>query len=180
MISINFASRNYRVFDRLQKALAAAIVILLFITVAIIGKSVSLRIDMAAVSKNVQEVQAAEEKVRPLLAERDRIIKDLSAMADLMESRRFSWTRLLTNVEAVFPVGVALDKVDYNRGSRTLTLDGAARSPESLRNLMVGLEQTTTFTDAYLKHQSIDKGNISFNVVAVYQEHKTAGMAEGK
>jgi Tfp pilus assembly protein PilN len=75
---------------------------------------------------------------------------------------------------------VALDRMEYNRKDNSLALEGKARSPESLRNLMVGLEKSASFKDPLLKHQSLDKGNISFNVVALYQEHTAAVVAERK
>jgi Tfp pilus assembly protein PilN len=150
------------------------------VTCVIVWSVLSLRADIAAMGKRVKEVGAAEEQVRPLLAERDRIIKDLTAMKGLLESRRFSWTQLLTSIEKIFPVGVALKKIDYNPRDRSLTLDGTAHSPESLRNLMVGLERSDLFRDPYLKHQSLEKGSISFNVVAFYKENKAAGMVQGK
>ena len=95
-------------------------------------------------------------------------------MAGLMEARRFSWTRLLTGLEAAFPVGVALTKLDFNPKERTLVIEGVAQSPEALRNLMVGLEKSTYFRDPLLKHQSVDKGIISFNVASVYTDNIVA------
>jgi hypothetical protein len=86
----------------------------------------------------------------------------------------------LTSGEKIFPVGVALAKIDYNHRDRSLALEGAAESPESLRNLMIGLERTPAFAEPYLKHQSVDKGSISFNVVAFYREPQIAGVAQGK
>ena len=180
MISINFAGRNYRLLGRMHTGLVVVNVLLVAAAAAILWTALSLHADITAMNKRLKELEAAEEKVRPLLIERDRIVKDLGAMSGFMESRRFSWTRLLTSIEKAFPVGVALDRVEYNPRERALTLDGTARSPESLRNLMVGLEKSAWFKDPYLKHQSIDKGSISFNVVAFYQEQKAAVVAQGK
>lgn len=180
MISINFATRNYRLIDRLKTGLAVSNVLLAIGTAVILWTALSLKGEIAALEGKVKEIEAAEEQVRPLLAERDRVVKDLTAMSKLIESRRFSWTQLLTNIETIFPIGVALAKVNYNPREHALVLDGAARSPESLRNLIVGLERSPGFKDPYLKHQSIDKGSISFNVVAFYQAHKAAGVAQGK
>jgi Tfp pilus assembly protein PilN len=170
MIPINFASRNYRLIRRIQTAITGLAVLLLIAAALILRAGISLRADIAALDKKVKEMEAAEEQVRPLLAERDGVVKDLKAMSGLIESRRFSWTQLLTNIEKIFPTGVALARVQYNRANRSLALDGAAQSPESLRNLMIGLEGNSAFREPYLKHQSMDKGSISFNVVAFYRE----------
>jgi len=180
MISLNFARKNYRLIAGIYRGLVAVIVLLTAATIIIVAASLSLRSDVQALELRLKEMAAAEEKTQPLLAERDRVVKNLGAMTGLMESRRFSWTRLLTNIESVFPVGVALDRVEYKPKERVLALDGAAQSPESLRNLVVGLERSAWFKDPYLKHQSVDKGNIAFNVVASYQERQAAGVAQGK
>jgi hypothetical protein len=59
-------------------------------------------------------------------------------------------------------------------------LNGMAQSPESLRNLVVSLEQSQAFKNPFLKHQSLEKGNLSFNVTTVYHENKGAGVALSK
>jgi len=180
MISINFAQKNYRLLAGIYAGLVAVNVLLLAATAIIIVTSLSLRADLGTLDLRLREMAAAEEKAKPLLAERDRVVKDLGAMSGLMESRKFSWTRFLTDLETVFPVGVALDRVEYKPRERALTLDGSAQSPESLRNLVVGLERSASFKDPYLKHQSVDKGSIEFNVVASYQGHQAAVVAQGK
>jgi len=116
-------------------------------------------------------------QILPVLQEREQIVRDLTTMAGLMESRRFSWTQLLTSMESAFPTGVALTKFDYHPGEHSLMLEGVASSPEALRNLMVGLEKSGSFRGPLLKHQSIDKGSISFNVVTLYTDHAPAGLA---
>ncbi len=180
MITINFATRNYRLAARLLQGLVVACVLLAVLAVFIVAKGMLLRRDIAALDRNVKEIQAAENEIRPLLLERDRIVRDLNAMGNLVRARSFSWTRLLTNLERAVPIGVALRKVDFDPKERMLSLEGAAQSPESLRSLMVGLERTSGFQDPYLKNQSIEKGNISFNVVFYYRESKTGGVAQGK
>ncbi len=180
MISINFSSKSYRLITRIQNGLTIGAVLLAIASVLIIRVGAGLRTESALLDRKVKELKAAEEALSPLLAERDRVMQDLISMSGLMETRRFSWTRLLTDIENSFPVGVAVDHIDLNPRDRVLTLDGLAHSPESLRNLIVGLEKSARFKDPYLKHQSIDKGSISFNVVAHYSENKSAGVAQGK
>lgn len=129
MISINFASRNYRLISRVRTGLVAGCVVLAFMTAGMLWKAFSLRAAIAAVEQAVKERGADEEQARSLIAERGQLVKDLSAMSGLTESRKFSWTRLLTSIEAAVPAGAALKSVDFNPGDRTLTLEGAARSP---------------------------------------------------
>jgi Tfp pilus assembly protein PilN len=177
VISINFASRDYRLISRVRTVLVAGCVVLALTAAGMLWKAFSLRAEIVAVEQAVKERGADEEQVRSLIAEREHLVKDLSTTSDLMELRKFSWTRLLTSIEAVVPAGAALKSVDFNPADRTVTLEGAARSPESLRNLIVGLEKSASFKDPFLKHQSLEKGTILFNVVAVYREDESAAMA---
>ena len=180
MITINFAGRNYRLMARIFHGLVLTTVMLSGLMLFIVVKSLLLRRDIAALDRSVKESQAAEEQFRPLLAERDRIVKDLNTMAGLVQARSFSWTHMLTSLERAVPIGVALGKVEFDPKERMLTLEGAAQSPEALRNLMVGLERTPGFQEPYLKHQSLEKGIISFNVVTYYRETTTGAVAGGK
>jgi Tfp pilus assembly protein PilN len=180
MITINFASRNYRLIGQFRSGLITGSILLVAITAGMLWTAVSLRDNLSSLDRKLQELKAADEKVRPALLERERLVKDLTAMSGLMESRKISWTRLLTSIEAVVPVGVALKKVEFNPKDSTLTLEGVARSPESLRNLVVAMEKSPSFKDPFLKHQSLEKGNITFNVVTVYREDKNRVVAQGK
>jgi Tfp pilus assembly protein PilN len=180
MININFASRNYRLIGRIRSGLIAGIVFLAVLAAGLLWFAASLRTDMSFMDQKLRELKAADELARPALMERNRLVKDLTAMSGLTESRKISWTRMLTSIEAVVPVGVALKHVDFNPKDSTLGLSGMARSPESLRNLIVAMEKAVPFKDPSLKHQSLEKGSISFNVVAVYQEDKSPVVAQGK
>ncbi|MCK9417812.1 MAG: PilN domain-containing protein [Nitrospirae bacterium] len=180
MITINFASRNYRLIARIRYGLIAGSIILIVITAGMLLIAVSLRENVSDMDRKMQELKAADEQMRPALLERERLVKDLTAMSGLMEARKISWTRLLTSVETVVPVGVALKHVEFNPKDSSLTLNGMARSPESLRNMVVAMEKSASFKDPFLKHQSLEKGNISFNVVAVYREDKSRAVAQGK
>jgi Tfp pilus assembly protein PilN len=180
MISINFAGRNYRLRAWVVQAFVAGSLIFSVGAAGLLGKAASLRADLSIMQQKLKEAEAADEQVKSVLVEREQLARDLGAMSGLIDARKFSWTRLLSSIESVVPVGVALKKVEYNPRDNSLTLDGMAQSPESLRNLVVGLEKSASFREPFLKHQTLDKGSISFNVVAVYQEHKSAVMAQGK
>ncbi len=180
MIAINFASRNYRLIGRIRSGLIAGSILLVAITSGMLWSAVSLRANISSMDRKLQELKAADEQLRPALLERERLVKDLTAMSGLLELRKISWTRFLTSVEAVVPAGVALKHVEFDPKNSTLTLNGMARSPESLRNLVVAMEKSASFKDPLLKHQSLEKGNISFNVVAVYREDKSRAVAQGK
>jgi Tfp pilus assembly protein PilN len=178
MIDINLASRDYRVVFRIYSGLLAGTVLLVALMAIMLWSAASYRMDISAMNQRLKTLAAADEQVRPVLLERERITKELSSMSALLEARRFSWTRLFTSIEAVFPTGAALERVELNSNDHTLSLEGKALSPEALRNLMVGMEKSASFKDPFLKHQSVDKGHISFNVVALYQKDKDAGVVQ--
>ena len=180
MMAINFASRNFRLASRVTRALVAGSVILALVAAGLLVKNASLRADSSVMQQKLEAAKAADEQVKAVLVEREQLARDMGAMSGLVEARKFSWTKLLSSIEAVVPVGVALKIVEFNTKDQTLALDGTAQSPESLRNLVVGFEKSSSFRDPFLKHQTLEKGNISFNVVAVYQEQKSAVMAQGK
>ncbi len=180
MIPVNFASRNYRLIARIQTVLLAAIVVLCVVMAGMIWTAASLRKNISVMDLKLKEVEAADENLRPAFREREQLVKDLSLMSGVLASRRFSWTRLLTRIESVVPLGMELKRVAFNPGDHTLTLEGTTQSPESLRNLVVGLEKSSSFKDPFLKRQSIEKGNNSFDVVAVYREDAGPAVAQGK
>jgi Tfp pilus assembly protein PilN len=179
MITINFAARNFRLIALITKAMVLASVVLALTAGAMLWTGVRLVREASIMERTLKGAEAAEEKVKPVLAERSRIVKELGSMSGVLESRRFSWTRFLSDIEAVVPTGVAMKRVDFNRNDGTLSLEGVAQSPEALRNLIVGLERSASFREPFLKHQSLDKGSISFNVVAVYTIAQNAGRAHG-
>jgi len=180
MITINFTSRNYRLMERIRVGLNVGSAFLAVMAGMMVWAILSFRADIPEMNRTLWELEAVEEQVRPVLQAREQLAKDLTAMSGLMESRKKSWTGLLTSIEAVVPQGVALSHVAFNPKDSSLTLDGVAQSPESLRNLVVGLEQSASFKDPFLKHQSLKEGSIIFNVVAVHRENTRPAVAQGK
>ena len=179
LITINFAGTNFRLLTRLQQGLIVTVLLLGTMTGGLLWKVNSYRAQSAALTKQVREFTASVEKMRPAMQERQQLVKDLGDMSGLLEARRFSWTQFLTGIEAAFPNGVALTRLEFNTRELTAVLEGTAQSPESLSSLMIGLQRSRSFTSPLLKHQSMDKGNLSFNVAVTYQEHLAAGAAPG-
>ncbi len=168
MIEINFALRSYRLTALIKNGLLIGSAILLLTALSMIWTSFTLRRDNSVIEKELKDAEAADIEVKPVLAERAQLVKDLSAMSGLIESRGFSWTKFLSSIEKVVPIGVAMNRIDFNPQDGTLSFEGVAQSPEALRNLIVGLEHSVSFKEPFLKHQSLEKGSLSFNVVAFY------------
>ncbi len=180
MIPINFASRNYRRRALAHVALITTSIVLAAAVVAMVWTAISLRRNIASAELKLKELETADGKILATLQEREKLVKDLSQMSSLMASKSFSWTKMLTRLEGVVPIGVALQQVDFNPGDHTLILKGDARSPDALRNLLVGLENSSSFKNPTLKHQSLEKGSNQFNVVAVYREDTGPAAAQRK
>ena len=179
LITINFAGTNFRLLMRLQRGLTVTVVLLGIMTGVLLWKANSYRVQSSALTQQVGEFTASIEKLRPAMQERQQLVKDLGDMSGMLEARRFSWTQLLTGIEAAFPSGVALTRLEFNAREQAVALEGTARSPEALSSLMIGLQKSRSFKGPLLKHQSMDKGNLSFNVAVTYQEHLAAGPDPG-
>jgi len=179
LITINFAGTNFRLLMRLQQGLIVTVIVLAVIAGVLMWESNSYRAQSSALTRQINEFTTSIEKLRPVMQERQQLVKDLGDMSALLEARRFSWTQLLTGIEASFPSGVALTQLDFKSRERAVTLEGTARSPEALSGLMIGLQKSRSFKSPLLKHQSMDKGNLSFNVAVTYQEHLAAGADPG-
>ena len=177
---VNFASRDYRLLSKIFWSMVASSVVLLIALSVMMRAAFSNYASAAAFDRKLTELTVRDNAIKPVLLEREQFLKDVSTMSGIIESRRFSWTWLLTSVEAVFPPGAALERMAFNPKDSILSLEGRARSPEALRNLIVGLEKSVSFRDALLVHQSVENGIISFTVTAKYHETKDAGLAQAK
>jgi len=169
LITINFSGTNFRLLTGLQQGLVVTVALLVIVTGVLLWEANSYRAQSAALTQQAREFTASIEKLRPAMQERQQLLKDLGDMSGLLEARRFSWTQLFTGIEAAFPSGVALTRLEFNAKGRAVALEGTAQSPEALSSLMIGLQKSRSFKGPLLKHQSMDKGNLSFNVAVTYQ-----------
>ncbi len=179
VISINFARTDHRALRMIRRwilvfaAAAAAVLVILSLS----ARSHRLKGDEA--EKQVAELASSEARLRPVMDERKQLVGNLNAMTGLLQARKFSWTRFLTRLEAVFPEGIALTRLDLSPKDMTATLEGYAQSPEALSRLMIGLQQSRFFKNPLLKRQSMDKGILSFNVIVHYSETPADGTVQG-
>jgi Tfp pilus assembly protein PilN len=183
VIEINFARTDFRTLSAVRTGLLVLTGALAVVMVILVLTARSSRREAALAEHRVAELAASEAGLRPVMEERQQLVKNLNAMTGLLQARRFSWTRFLTRLEDVFPEGIALTKLDLHPGDLTATLEGYARSPEALSRLMIGLERSRSFKNPLLKRQSMDKGILSFDVIVVYNEasaDRPAPVAVGK
>jgi len=176
-ITINFAGTDHRRIAIARTVLIGVIILLMLAAGWLSLQLRSYRDQSAAMERQIAALAESQEKLRPEMQERQRIVKDLNAMSGLLEARRLSWTRFLTAIEEAFPPGIALTRVELNTKDLAVALEGAAQSPEALSSLMIGLQRSGSFRNPLLRHQSMDKGNLSFNVTVQYQASVAAGPA---
>lgn len=179
LITINFARTNFGLLMRFRQGLIVTVVLLGTMTGVLLWKANSYSVQSSALRRQVGEFTASIEKLRPVMREREQLVKDLGDMSGLLEARRFSWTQLLTGIEAALPPGVALTRLEFKTRELSVALEGTAQSPEALSGLMIGLQKSPSFKSPLLKHQSMDKGNLSFNVAVTYQGHHASGADPG-
>ncbi len=177
VININFARTDFRtvlIVKRWLVLLVAASAVVL-VVLSLSARSYRQRANSA--ERQVKELASSEERLRPVMEERQQLVGNLNAMTGLLQARRFSWTRFLTRLEDVFPEGIALTRLEFHPQGLTATLEGFAQSPEALSGLMIGLQQSRSFKNPLLKRQSMDKGILSFNVTVLYSETPAGGPA---
>jgi Tfp pilus assembly protein PilN len=174
-LTINFATTDFRFIHRVRIGLLAAFVALVCLAGVMLAMSVSYRSRTAEMELLIRELALSEEKLRPAMQEREQLMRNLSGMSSLMDARRFSWTRILTAIEEVFPAGVALNRLEFDPPVRAVAIEGEARDPEALSGLMIGLQKTANLKNPLLKRQSMEKGTLSFHVTFNYHEVLAAG-----
>jgi Tfp pilus assembly protein PilN len=168
IITVNFATVRHDLIASLRAALFACSAALLLLLVLLLVRGASYRTRAAGLEKQVAELAVLEEKARPAIEEREQLLKNLNQMSQLVEARRASWTSLLSAVESAFPAGVALNRIEIDPPKRIVSLEGAARSPEALSSLMIGLQRAVQLKNPLLKSQSMEKETLSFHVTVNY------------
>lgn len=168
LVSINFARTDYRLIFRAAIGLGLSACGLAVVALLLIVSGVSDMSRGRDMDKRLSELSSHEEKINAIIKEKEQLIRELNSMSALVSAREFSWTKMLTGIESVVPTGVAIKSVKYNPKDRSLSLEGTAGSPEALRNLVAMMEKSRFFREPFLRRQSIEKGRISFDVVAVY------------
>ena len=130
------------------------------------GQAESLRADISG--KNQQERQQerlletqAEEVKNALTPEQ---LQTLKAAHELVDRKRFSWSRLFADLEAALPEGVRVTRISVRdvatRGDHTeadLDLSVAAKTPASVTDMISDMDRRGIF-QAELRSQNLQKG----------------------
>ncbi len=95
-------------------------------------------------------VHPTEQSVR---AVEDRLRKEVSLLNDLMAQRRFSWSRLLTELEQRVPNNLSVTDIQTDGRDGTILLDGEAYSLKELSEFSKRLEESRHFLEVFLARE---------------------------
>jgi len=131
-------------------------------------------------TKNVKaEIGEVEPKINALKAESDKIRQSLTpeqqallrSAHNLVDRRRFSWSRLFADLESVLPRDISVshigirDVVDQGGGQMLAELDFSVMSKDyqSVVNMLNEMNQSGKFQSVELREQDLqrDKGNLT-------------------
>ncbi len=88
----------------------------------------------------------------------------------LLEKRKFSWTKFLTELEQAVPPRLALSSVRLDHAGTATRLTGTAMSLEDITAFTLGLQNHATFKDPVLaQHRTGANGLVEFDVTVHYR-----------
>jgi Tfp pilus assembly protein PilN len=180
--ALNLAARPFRNERLASTAFAAALVVLLAITVA---HALMIRnLLPARTTERHQEVAALEAEAIRLDREARTLKTDTppvptlaewNLVKELVDRRAFSWTGLFARIEQVIPEGVRLTAVSptVSRGEVEIDVDATVRSREAGWEFVRVLEGGGDFYGVYPKRES---GN-DFSYVIRYRPQRATDVA---
>lgn len=157
---LNLATRPAR-NERLPALLFAVAATLLLVATVWHALAVARLASTAATSLDEEVARLTTEQ--EALREKDRALRGLrvdkatierwTALKGLVDQRTFSWTGLLSRLEAALPPEVRLMSIapEFRRGRHSLSLDAVARSAEDAVPLVKVLEERPEFEDVFLE-----------------------------
>jgi Tfp pilus assembly protein PilN len=88
----------------------------------------------------------------------------------LLDKRKFSWTKFLTELEQTVPPRLALSSVRLDHAGTAVKLTGTAMSLEDITAFTLGLQNHATFKDPVLaQHRAASNGLVEFDVTVQYR-----------
>ncbi len=172
---INLATRTYINKKKLDTALTAAMIILLFLLLVQAKISVYNAGEMSRLNSMQTSEEAQSKKKRLDFSESDykKLLADIKFANGIIERKAFDWLGPLNRLESVVPEGVTLTSLEPNSKERNLKISGIALNFGNIRHFMENLEGSNSFSDVYLeKHdesKSLDsRKTISFAITCKF------------
>jgi hypothetical protein len=180
VIRTNLSTRPFYNVRVVQAALGALAVLLLILTVFNVAQIIRLSASQRSLGA---QAQASEQEAARLRAEAARIRqridpKELEVVAvaareanAIIDQRTFSWTNLLTHLEATLPADVRTVAITPRPADKLVSIRVQARSVEDLGELIEGLETTGAFHDVLPRSEvTMENDVIEADIEARYSQ----------
>jgi Tfp pilus assembly protein PilN len=175
----NLATRPFYNVRAVQAALGVLAIVVVAFTLFNVFELMRLRGLESAMGSHASESEAQAQKLR---AEAGRIRtqidqKELEAVSAaareanaIIDRRAFSWTELLTQLEATLPADVRITTVQpsLDEGVFRVAFAAEARRTEDIADFIEALEKTGAFREVVPRRQSEDDGLIKVAIQSVY------------
>jgi hypothetical protein len=184
VIRTNLATRPFYNVRAVQLALAALALVVLLVTVfnavQIIRLSASQRTlgaKAAAAEEEAQRLRLEAQQIRTRIDPKELEIVALAA-ADanaIIDQRTFSWTSLMTHLEATLPTDVRITAITPRPSDRLVVIGVESRSVEDLDEFILGLEETGAFHDVLATNEvTMENDVIAATIEARYTQPLTS------
>jgi len=154
-ININLATRSYT-GKRLAIAFpTAALILSAVIFLYLRGQNEDYTTSAERLEKRMSDISGR----RPMALETPKELMisnaDLAAVGDIMEKRRFSWIRVLDNLEKAIPSGISLSSIQPSFKEGGVKLSGYAKDFGALSKFIDNLERLKVYNRVFLVNQSL-------------------------
>lgn len=129
----------------------------------------NVKAEISQIEPKINQIKADSERIRQSLNPEQRVL--LRSTHNLVDRRRFSWSRLFADLESVLPRDVSVshvgirDVVDQGGGRMLAELDFSVMSKDyqSVVNMLNGMSDSGKFQSVELRGQDLqaDKGNLT-------------------
>ena len=172
---INLATRTYVNRKNLNIAMAAALVILLFLLLIQARLVIHNVGEINHLSSEQTALETRSKKRGVVFSESDyaKLQTDIKFANSIINRKTFDWIGLLNRLESVVPQGITLSSVAPDTKERTLKLSGMSLNFGRIRQFMENLEESNFFSEVYLEKQDEsktpdDRKVISFSIACKF------------
>ena len=191
--SLNLASKPFS--NRALPWTLTALVVLFSLTAMILvfrstgqanSSATAIQRDINELNQQEQALRKQAEEVKASLTPEQ--VRTLSAAHELVDRKRFSWSRLFADLEAALPGSVRVTRISVRdvvaQGDHMLAeldLTVVAKNPATITNMIGEMDRAGTF-QTELRSQNLQKGRgetgTEFELYVVYRPRSGAPLAE--
>lgn len=161
-IRIDFAKVDYRHIRYISIGLSVIIFLLLLFFGLNVTAYITYKEETMGVKDGIERL-TAEAPIKVI--RKDELNKKVSFANEILKEAAFSWTLFLNEIEKAIPDGVSINRINPLFSTQEVEIAGRTRSLKELTDLIISLEDSSSFDDVFLSSQSESKdkkGNIDF------------------